>query len=41
MTEEVRTEPVGTGAVDHDKIVARREPLLCGRKVASNQKTEG
>lgn len=33
------TNPVGTGAVDYDEIVARRVPRLCGSKVASNQKS--
>ena len=33
--DESRTNPVGTGAVDYDEIVARREPRLFGRKVAS------
>ena len=30
---EVGTKPVGTGAVEHDEIVARREPLLCELRV--------
>ena len=34
--DEPRTNPVGTGAVDYDEIVARREPRLFGRKVASS-----
>ena len=29
----------GTGTVDYDEIVARREPRLCGSKVASNQES--
>ncbi|MEI6322456.1 MAG: hypothetical protein WCP60_05065 [bacterium] len=31
--EEVGTKPVGTGAVEHDQIVARREPPLCELRV--------
>ena len=31
----LRTNPVETGAVDYDEIVARREPRLFRRKVAS------